>query len=322
MAGEQQNDFSIGFEQETQDTAADDTATTEDGATEENTDETQSKDEANEEAPTEDGQGDGEEESEESEESDSSDEFESEEEFLTQFSLPGSPKTLEEAINSYKNLLAEFNKNKREEAEAKKPDAAQQNTQTDEIFTKSHLTDLMEEKIKTGGIDENSTQAVRFWAKSVDAAYGPVLQKVGQYLSVIDTVANQLVNATRDSSWARFKHKDLTTKEELESLFGIENLYDFDKAFRGLVVKRPDLLAKFSERQFNKGKDEGQKKKLQRFSANRRSKPKPKSSFNLSPWLQPDGSLDEGKLNNIDHRKYPNLRTKVVDAYLSEFERK
>jgi len=252
--------------------------------------------------------------------------YDTEEDYLNKFNLPGQPKTLDDAMESYQAAVSELNRYQRETADDRRPAerdqrSPQQNAELgSSLFTGGHATSYIDSLIKQGTLTgDDNVKAAKFWASTQDKAIEPVLSDVKSVLGAMSGLMNQVIDDARNGSWARFKHKDLITKEQLEGQFGPDNMLDFEAAFNKLMLQDSDLFAKFTNRVEKRGEKRGQQRKLRRFSANPRSKPTPRTDrATYRNYLDKGGGLDAKKLDALPDAQ----KKKIVDAYLKEFDQK
>lgn len=249
---------------------------------------------------------------------DDTEHWDSEEEYLNQYSLPGSPKTLDEVMKSYKDLLPELNELQRQKADKNKTETK---TTTDKPFFGTNLVmNTVDETIKSGSVPEKEVAGVRAWAKTIDNSLNPTFDKIGETLNGYASVIMGLIEAQQESAWNNFQHKNNVKKEEFFRYYGIKNLNP-EKALHDLILsERPDLFNIIAETSFKKGKQQG-KKKIRRFNANRKSKNRVTSSSKsiYKNYLTPSGELDEAKLNRINEKGSVN-KLDVVNAFIKDQE--
>jgi len=262
----------------------------------------------------------------EGEQTDDDDGYDSEEEYLNQFDLPGKPKTFDDVIGSYKEAVSKLNRYQRGVADGRRsPELEQRTGETREapvstLFSGGHATKHIDELVKQGTIaGDDNVRAAKFWAQVQDRAIDPVLSDVRNVFGSMSNLMNQMIKDARNGSWARFKHKNLITKEQLEDQFGPDNMLDYDGAFQKLMLQNSELFSKFTNQVDKRGEQRGEKKRFKRFSANPRSKPAPRPGPAIyRKYLATGGELDETKLAPLS----ADVRLKIVEAYLKEFDDK
>lgn len=242
--------------------------------------------------------------------------------YLAEHKLPGDPKSVDDVIASYKEAVRKLNEyernvNKRED-DTGLDDYRQDKTEQRQSFFKTGLmANTVSEMLKSGGMDENTAQSWKSVAKIVDESFNPLIGQIESVLNALATQNREVTNELKESSWARFKYKDLAPREQLDAILKKTGDFNYSRAFQRLLVSDESLVAKFAEKQQKRGSDKGGKRsKLPRFTSNRRSKPiDKKSGLNLKKYLNPDKTLNETVLNGLP----TDFRLKVIEKYEKEF---
>lgn len=244
--------------------------------------------------------------------------FEDEHEFLKQYSLPGDPKTLEEAFENNKAMLKEMKRLQTAETgreETYRPQPAP--PQPTRYLSTSAMSDTVNKAIASGDINIEDSVDVRKLARVLDSAQQQNLESIQGVTGQLYNALVAVVGKIRKDSWSRFPHKNSAKREELDAVMDRDGLLDYDEAFRELAIReRPDLLKEFA----NQMKGEGEKrakKKFKRFSAQRRSKPSHAVGKLHTSYIRNDGSLDKTKLDRLSLDD----QERVLESYVKTMEK-
>ena len=241
--------------------------------------------------------------------------FDSETDYMGAYGIED--ESLDSAMGNYKKLLDKQKEEPKETLVEPAPivppvEPTQDNTWK---LGDNHMTSYVDDLVKDGRLigDEN-IQSYKSMAKVMDSGMNPALEKINNMMSALSQPLSLMFKEVREASWRRFKHKDLIgSRSDLDSIMNQKGLVSYDEAFQTKLAGDKNLLAKFAQAANKKGVEKGSKKKQYNFSSNRRSKPAPqKGSFNLKPYMLPDGvNLDMGKVNALESKS----RRKIVDAF-------
>lgn len=268
---------------------------------------------------TEDADGDSGREESETEPDEGGDEGLSEEEFLAQHNLPGKPKTVEEVLDSYKQLLKKLNEQPQQRQD-KLPDTDQ--SQSQRYFPETPMTAHVEQLIKQGvyGSDPQNHEQARNSARVVDSALAPFIQRA----ELQNHALMRVISHVRDMNWKRFQYKHLVTRDRLDQILNTTGEFDYDVALQLEAVRDKSLLKEFAKREQQRGAEKARDKggKLGRFSGIRReTKPTRSDKRIWSNFVDAEGGLDEGKLAKLKDPDFK-FRNKIVDAFLADHEPK
>jgi len=249
--------------------------------------------------------------------------WESEEAFLAEKGLPGSPKSIDEVLNNYKNLLREFKRQQslEDDASFEKPDhlgvqptitpKATEAKAGEPIFTKNVATNHVESLIKAGQVEADKEQSLRASAHFMDSVLNPTITKMETAFNQVADVMYRVVGSVRKVSWDRFPYKKAADRARLDKIMNQYGLLDYETAFRQLVLDDPNMLGELQRTSEQRGIKKGKKLKIRRSITNRRGKPVSKPGQVWRPYVDRDGNLDEGKLSRLSIEK----KEKIVDAY-------
>lgn len=236
--------------------------------------------------------------------------------YLEEHRLPGNPKSIDDVITSYKELLRKTNELMRNQSDTTTGvEPLQKETQNQrQPFFKTNLTSqTVESMVKSGDMDVDAAKTWRGVAKVVDEAMNPFITQIEGVLNTLATTTTEFMGEFRESSWRRFQHKDLATREELDSILKRSGGFDYNKAFKHMLIADEALVSKFAAKQQKTGENKGSKnKKLPRFTSNRRSKPTgSQASIGLKRFLNPDKTINESEIGKLPTDK----RLKVLELY-------
>lgn len=236
--------------------------------------------------------------------------YESEAEYLKQFGIDG---------DSVDEILKDYATRAKQKSEPKEPEklpdpSTTTSTEGNWKVGKNPVSSYIENLIKEGSIkDEGVADQYKSIAKVIDSGLGPELEKVNNMYAALAQPLTLVFNEIREASWRRFKYKNMIdSRDELDKIMNKDGLVNYEDAFRRKMINDQNLLSKFANATMKKGVEKANKKKPFKINSNRRSKPAPSGgSFNLKPYLNADGSINEYKLGALDMT----TRKKVVDAY-------
>jgi hypothetical protein len=240
-------------------------------------------------------------------------EEQTEEDFVSSFGLPDAPKTLQEALTAYQKLATESSQREllRKEFQEQPKQTPPPEKGAESLLGSGHVSAMIDQLAKQGLIGDAETQKnARWWANTIDEANKQVFSKVERLFRDTAYVISDLIDAQKESSWARFKNKDLVKKEDLEKFMESRGMFDYNKAFMQWVVKDGALLQKYVTRLSEKGNTHN--KQPFRYTGNKRPRGGGSDSGSVyRQYLNRDGTLNESALPTD-----PDKRIKIVDAYL------
>lgn len=241
--------------------------------------------------------------------------FESEEDFLSQYKLPGNPKTLHEALTMTKELVNRLNRVQQQDAEKQIVDTPKEDApKSQEFFPRNVFTKQFERLIEDGQIQGDNVGTYKYLGKVMDQAINSQTEMVENAMSALVTEIARVRGHLRDSAWRRFeaKNKGLVDRERLDKIMDSMGYYDYGKAFRQLAVDDPSLLKQIEKRAEQRAVNK-QNRGLARFTNPRRDKQEPPKKVNVRAYLTPDGQLDKAKLAKLDSKD----SDAIVDTFYS-----
>ncbi|MDY0111189.1 MAG: hypothetical protein WC565_07805 [Parcubacteria group bacterium] len=259
------------------------------------------------------------------EEEDGTESYDSEEDYLKQFDLPGSPKSLDEALASAKEAVRRMNELQREVAQLRsgvrqenqpadnRGNQTQQNM-PEQYYHKNPITEYLKRMEESGRVDPEQAKAVRSWGSTIDEALSANWQRNLEAQAMLARELERTQKALRDMSWASFKHTDLVKREELDNIMQANQLLDYNQALQYKLSVDTGLLEKYADRQRKLGAREAEKRNkrnFKRFSGPRGGAPQAKKSPVYEKFLDKTGNLDRARLNKIPSDK----ARKIAEAF-------
>lgn len=236
--------------------------------------------------------------------------YEDEKQFLDQWDLPGKPETLENAMDRLQTLEEENNRLKAhdgpdrttQQTPPEKPPSGKPSDNGQEYLSRGIFKQHVDDLVQSGQLSQENAQSWRQQASMNDAVLNPAFQQIEGTLNAIAGAVMNLGTAQRNTSWARFQHKNLgVDRQELDAVMDKRGLFDYNEALMQLAVSqnRPDLLGKIVTKAERRGEDKGRKRKLRRGTGIGRGRPQATDAPISKKYLNPDGSLDTDALNRL-----------------------
>lgn len=185
-------------------------------------------------------------------------------------------------------------------------------------FTKTPMTQYVEEMAKTGRYEGESLASARGTASAIDSAIGPELEKFEKVYSVMANNLTSLTKQVRDLKWAAIP-KDLKNKVQRQQVDGLleKGLFDdYESAIKYALFNNPNSLKEFAEKAEKAGEQKG-RKRLRKNKSLRKGKSEVKSGgtkYNYGKYMGADGNWDERKLNTLPLE----TQTKMLEAFAKE----
>lgn len=249
------------------------------------------------------------------EEEEEPDAYESEEDYLKQYKLPGSPKTLDEVLGTtVPELVRKLNEYQQRDATRSKELAPKEEAPKTKIFEKNLFGRQMSQLIESGGINKDYVDTYKHLAATFDSAMNNFIQDTIDVNSRLAREYQRLSDHVKGQSWQRFSRRfgDMVTRDQLDAIMEDMGYYDYDTAFRFFAANDPNLMRKALSRAQKDGERKGRKKQLGRFTTHpKRSKAESGKTIEFSKYTRSDGTLDPGKLAQLDEKD----STRIIEAF-------
>lgn len=244
--------------------------------------------------------------------------FDSEEEYLSQFELPGKPKSVEQLVQAHTEAIKELNRLQREKAEPPKPRTPAPETvpDVDSDGRKTYFKrDQFRQRVKAmsdGAMftDEAHEKTYKSVANLLDPVFNGFMEQVEAYYGAQSKTVTAMLPALRRLSWQGFTHKDVVPKRDLDSFMDQYGLYEYDQALRAMAVEDPNIFTRIAQAAHNTGKDRERKKMRFRRAKGERRSPTVSRKGVYGPYLNAAGDdLDVAKMQKLGMEQIRKVRT-------------